>query len=605
MGAVQQKSASKPKSRHSAVQPERRLAAIVSIDAVGYTRLIAEHDLETLQAMKEHGETIAGLVRQRAGRVVDAVGDNVLAEFASAVDAVDCAITVQNQLKATIAKLPESHRMDFRIGIDVGELVALDERIAGDGVNIAARVQALAPAGGIAITGNVLDLVEGRIPIDVADQGQTKLKNVPRPVRVLFVSPVEQDASAPSQQAHPDPAPVPGFAGRHAIAVLPFRNLSENVEQEYFADGLSEDLIDRLSALRVFPVIARNSSFAFKGDNRDAREMGRLLGSHYLVFGSVRHSGNKIRVGVELVDARDGHQLWSERYERELSDIFEMQDEITDSIGRSLGPVLSRSEMRRAMRVPPRDLDAWECVHRGLWHLTQITREDNVAVRKWARRALQLQPGSAGAYTLIAFSHQYDVTYQWSDSQEESTRMAVKAAEKAVALDNDDPMALSALGYARLLAGDRQHAIAVLERAIELNPSSALGHWALGSALSLTRRPDEGIPLIRKAMQLSPKDLLMHEFIFGIGAAHFVAGRYEQAASSARESLEARPKQAGACRLLAASLGHLGRAEEAHAALQDMMQLVPGMSESHLQSFLPAGVAAQYAAGLSKAGWDG
>ena len=605
MGAVQQKLTSKTKSRHSSVQPERRLAAIVSIDAVGYTRLIAEHDLQTLQAMKEHGETIAGLVRQHGGRVVDAVGDNLLAEFASAVDAVDCAITVQNQLKATIAKLPESHRMDFRIGIDVGELVALDERIAGDGVNIAARVQALAPAGGIAITGNVLDLVEGRIPIDVADQGQIKLKNVPRPVRVLFVGPVEQDASGPSQQTLPAPAPVPGFAGRHAIAVLPFRNLSENVEQEYFADGLSEDLIDRLSALRVFPVIARNSSFAFKGDTRDARELGRLLGCHYLVFGSVRHSGNKIRVGVELVDARDGHQLWSERYERELSDIFEMQDEITDSIGRSLGPVLSRSEMRRAMRVPPRDLDAWECVHRGLWHLTQITRKDNVAARKWARRALQLQPGSAGAYTLIAFSHQYDVTYQWSDSQEESTRLAVQTAGKAVALDNDDPMALSALGYARLLAGEREHAIAVLERAIELNPSSALGHWALGSALSLTRRPDEGIPLIRKAMQLSPKDLLMHEFIFGIGAAHFVAGRYEQAASFARESLEARPKQAGACRLLAASLGHLGRSEEAHDAVQDMMQLVPGMSEAHLQSFLPAGVAAQYAAGLHKAGWDG
>jgi len=603
MGAVQKNPASRPQSRHSAVQPERRLAAIVSVDAVGYTRLIAEHDLQTLQAMKKHREMIAGLVRQYAGRVVDAVGDNLLAEFASAVDAVDCAIRVQNQLKATIAKQPESQRMDFRIGIDVGELVALDERIAGDGVNIAARVQALAPAGGIAITGTVLDHVEGKINIDVDDQGQIELKNVPRPVRVLFVNPAEQNPTDPSQQTHP--APVPGFEGRHAIAVLPFRNLSQNVEQEYFADGLSEDLIDRLSALRVYPVIARNSSFVYKDDNRDARELGRLLGAHYLVSGSVRHSGNKIRVGVELVDTHDGHQLWSERYERELSDIFEMQDEITDSIARSLGPVLSRSEMRHAMRGPPRDLDAWECVHRGLWHLTQVSREDNVAAKKWARRALELQPGSAGAYTLIAFSHQYDITYQWSDSQEESIRLAVQTAEKAVALDNHDPMALSALGYACLLAGDRQRAIAVLERAIELNPSSALGHWALGSALSLTRRPDEGIPLIRKAMQLSPKDPLMHEFLFGIGAAHFVAGRYEQAARFARESLQARPKQAGAYRLLAASLGYLGRAEEACEAVQNMVQLVPGMSEAHLKSFLPADVAERYAAGLHKAGWDG
>ena len=368
---------------------------------------------------------------------------------------------------------------------------------------------------------------------------------------------------------------------------------------------MSEDLIDRLSALRVYPVIAGNSSFVYKGDDRDAREMGRLLGAHYLVSGSVRHSGNKIRVAVELVDAHDGHQLWSKRYERQLSDIFEMQDEITDSIARSLGPVLSRSEMRHAMRRPPQDLDAWECVHRGLWHLTQVSREDNVAAKKWARRALDLQPGSAGAYTLIAFSHQYDITHGWSDSQEESINLAVQAAEQAVALDNDDPMALSALGCSCLLAGDRQRAIAVLERAIRLNPSSALGHWGLGSALSLMQRPDEGIPLIRKAMQLSPKDPLMYEFLFGIGAAHFVAGRYELAARFAQKSIQALPKQASAYRLLAASLGYLGRAEEAHEAVQRMMQLVPDMSKALLKSFLPADVAERYATGLHKAGWDG
>ncbi|MDH3768483.1 MAG: adenylate/guanylate cyclase domain-containing protein [Gammaproteobacteria bacterium] len=582
------------------IQAERRLAAIFSADAVGFTRLMAENDLQTLQSIKEHRETIAGQVRQYGGRVVDAVGDNLLAEFASAVDAVDCAIEVQDQLTATNAQQPETQRMDFRIGINVGELVADEERIAGDGVNIAARVQSLAPPGGIAITGTVLDHVEGRINVDVDDQGPQELKNVPRPVRVLFVNRAGEK-SAPKAES----TAVPGFEGRHAIAVLPFRNLSQDVEQEYFADGLSEDLINRLSALRLYPVIARNSSFAYRGDDRDVREMGRLLGAHYIVSGSVRRSGNKVRVSVELVDSHDAHQLWSERYDRELSDIFKIQDEITDSVAGSLSPVLSHSELRHAMQLKPQDLDAWDCIHRGTWHLTQGSRDDNIEAKKWAQRALELQPEASTGYTLLAFSHQYDIIYQWSASQEESIRLAIQTAEKAVSLDKDDHMALTALGYACNLAGDQARAITVLERAIELNPSSALGHWALGSALMLAQRPDEGIPLIEKAMRLSPSDPITHEFLFSLGAAHFLAGRYEQAAQFARDSLKERAGQAGAYRLLGASLGSLSPNAEAREAVEKMMQLVPGMSEAHLKSFLPAAVAERYVEGLRKAGWDG
>ncbi|MDH3588453.1 MAG: tetratricopeptide repeat protein [Gammaproteobacteria bacterium] len=596
MSAVQQKQRENPVNKPA----ERRLAAIFSADAVDFTRLVAENDVQTVQVMKEHRETIAGLVRQHSGRVVDAVGDNLLAEFASAVDALDCAMEVQAQIgKANAAQA--DRRLDFRVGINVGELIVDEERIAGDGVNIAARVQALAPAGGIAITGTVLDHVEGRMEIEFDDQGPQELKNVPRPVRVLFINPSAGKTDGVSHSA----TAVPGFAGRHAIAVMPFDNLSENVEQEYFAQGLSEDLINRLSALRLYPVIARNSTFAYKGNGRDPREIGRLLGAHYLVSGSVRRAGNKIRVGVELVDTHDAHQLWSERYDRELSDIFDLQDEITESIAASLSPVLSHSEIRHAMQRTPQDLDAWDCIHRGIWHLTQGTRDDNIAAKKWARRALELQPQSAAAYTLMAFSHQYDIIYRWSDSQEESTRLAVATAEKAVALDKDDPMALTALGYACNLTGDQDRAITVLERAVELNPSSALGHWALGSALSLAGRPDEGIPMVQKAMRLSPSDPLMHEFLFSLGAAHFVAGRHDQAAEFARASLRDRPNQPGAYRLLASALGHAGDATGATKAVARMMELAPAITKTHLRSFLPAKVADLYISGLRKAGWNG
>ncbi|MBT8135431.1 MAG: adenylate/guanylate cyclase domain-containing protein [Gammaproteobacteria bacterium] len=577
---------------------ERRLAAILSADVVDYTRLVAEDDARTLAAMNTHRAAIAGLVRLHSGRIVDAVGDNVLAEFASAVDAVECALEIQSHTAETESGNGAS-QLRFRIGINVGELVVDGERIAGDGVNIAARVQALAPPGGVAITGTVLDHVADRLPVEVRDQGQKELKNVPRPVRVLFV-----DTHDSQQPGTSTTDAVPGFAGRHAIAVLPFTNLSQDVEQEYFAQGLAEDLINRLSALRLYPVIARNSSFAYKGDDRDAREIGKLLGAHYLVSGSVRRSGNKIRVNVALVHTHDQTQLWSQRYDRELSDIFELQDEITESIAASLSPVLSHSEIRHAMQRTPQDLDSWDCIHRGIWHLTQGTRDDNIAAKKWAQRALEMKTDSASAYTLMAFAHQYDIIYKWSESQEDSTRLAVQTAEKAVALDPDDPMALTALGYACNLTGNQLRAITLLERATHLNPSSALGHWALGSALTLAWRPDEGIPMIQKAIRLSPGDPLMHEFLFSLGAAHFVAGRYEQAIEYARKSLAARPGQPGAMRLLAASLGFLGKGEEGAAALQEMMTLVPFMSESHLKTFLPADIADLYLRGMRAAGWS-
>ncbi len=588
---------------------QRRLAAIFSADAVGYTKLMADNELATLETLNCHRSLISGLVRQHGGRVVDMVGDNLLAEFPSAVDAVQCAMETQRQLAVQNETLDPARRMHFRIGINVGDLIVDGERIVGDGVNVAARIEATAEPGGIAISQTVLDQVEGKLPIAAADTGEHELKNVSRPIRIFRLIDGSAESAPPAQERHNVPTPmdphVPGFAGRHAIAVLPFRNLSQDIEQEYFADGLAEDLIASLGALRMYPIISRNSSFTYKGRNVDAREVGRELGAHYIVTGSVRRSGERLRVTAELVDAEGGHQIWSGRYDRQISDIFEIQDQITAEIAASVGPALSQSEMRHAIRRSPQDLDAWSTIHRGMWHLFHRSREAMVRTREWANKALELNPNSSTAYSLICFSHMYDVIYQWSDTPAASLESARRAAEKAMALDNEDAMALTAVGFSSSFLKAHDRAIAVLERAIDLNPSSAFAYWALGAALGPAGRPDEAIPMVEKAIRLSPQDPLMNEFLFSLASAHFAAGRYQEAIAFARRSLDIEAGQPGSYRVIAAASGYLGKTVEAREAFEQMLKLAPDLTEEHLRSFLPDGLVDKYIEGMRKAGWKG
>ncbi|MGD8978122.1 MAG: adenylate/guanylate cyclase domain-containing protein [Gammaproteobacteria bacterium] len=586
---------------------QRRLAAILSADAVGYTRLMATDELSTLETLNCFRSLISGLVRQHGGRVVDMVGDNLLAEFPSAVDAVQCALETQRQLAVQNGTLEPGRQMRFRIGINVGDLIVDGDRIVGDGVNVAARIEATAEPGGVAIAQSVLDQVEGKLPIQVADTGDHELKNVSRPVRIFRLLDGDAQHAPAADEAVQDPASmdphVPGFAGRHSIAVLPFRNLSQDIEQEYFADGLAEDLVASLGALRMYPIISRNSSFSYKGKNVDVRQVGKELGAHYIVTGSVRRSGDRLRVTAELVDAAGGHQIWSGRYDRQLSDIFEIQDEITAEIAASVGPALSQSEMRHAIRRSPQDLDAWTSLHRGMWHLFHRSKEAMVKAREWGKAALDLQPDSATAWSLLCFSHMYDVIYQWTDTPEKSLQMARSAADKAMALDNEDPMALTAVGFAASFLKEHDRAISVLERAIELNPSSAFAYWALGAALGPAGRPEEAIPMVEKAIRLSPQDPLMHEFLFSIASAHFAADRYAEAIRFARRSLDIQAEQPGAFRILAAANGYLGRTVDARAALDQMLKLAPDLSEDHLRNFMPDDIVDRYVEGLRKAGW--
>jgi adenylate cyclase len=590
---------------------ERRLAAVLSADAVGYTALMARDEQSALRTLDGHRAIMGGLVRQHGGRVVDMVGDNLLAEFPSAVDAVQCAVETQRQLTEANDDLPEEARMRFRIGVNVGDLVVIGDRIAGDGVNVAARLEARAEPGAIAVSRAVVEQVEGKVPLTFRDLGEQEFKNVPRPVRVYQVldAPPESAESGAGQDSSATqrgvPEHIPGFGGRSAIAVLPFRNLSNDPEQDYFADGLAEDLIASLAALRIYPIISRNSSFAFKGREQDSAQAGRELGAHYVVTGSVRRSGKRVRVSAELEDAHDGHQVWSGRYDRELDDLIEVQDEITAAIAGAVGPALIQSEMLHAIRRSPENPDAWDCVHRGFWHLYRHTPEDIAQAQAWAKRGLELQPDLPMAHCIIAFSHMYGVIYGWAADREQSLEAALQAADAAVALERDNPTALTAMGFALSLSGDRDRALAVLERAVEVNPSSALALWSLGATLNMAGRPDEGIPMVEKAIRLSPRDPLMHEFLFTIASAHFQAGRLPEAVEYAERSLALENDQPAAWRVLAASQALLGHDEDARRSVRQLVRLAPDLTAEALLRLLGETHGERTLQALRSAGWKG
>ncbi|MEE4173184.1 MAG: tetratricopeptide repeat protein [Xanthomonadales bacterium] len=589
---------------------ERRLAAVLSADAVGYTALMARDEQAALTTLDGHRAIMGGLVRQHGGRVVDMVGDNLLAEFPSAVDAVQCAVEIQRHLAEANDALPEDQRMRFRIGVNVGDLVVIGDRIAGDGVNVAARLEAGAEPGSIAVSRAVVEQVEGKVPLTFRDRGEQAFKNVPRPVRVYQVldqPPGDTPGTgigAAGGTKRGVPEHIPGFGGRSAIAVLPFRNLSNDPEQDYFADGLAEDLIASLAALRIYPIISRNSSFAFKGREQDSAQAGRELGAHYVVTGSVRRSGQRVRVSAELEDAYDGHQVWSARYDRELDDLIAVQDEITAAIAGAVGPALIQSEMLHAIRRSPENPDAWDCVHRGFWHLYRHTPEDIMQAKVWAERALELQADLPMAHSIIAFSDMYGIIYGWSENREAQIRDARRSAEAAVALERDNPTALTALGFALSLQGDRERALAVLERAVEVNPSSALALWSLGATLNVAGRPDEGIPMVEKAIRLSPRDPLMHEFLFTIAAAHLQAGRIEEAVDYAEQSLALNGDQPAAWRVLAVGQVRLGHEAEAQRAVRQLRRLAPDLQPEELIRMLGEDHGNQTIEDLRAAGWS-
>ncbi len=504
---------------------ERKLAAILSADVAGYSRLMAGDEPATVEAVQATWELCDGLIRQHGGRVVDAVGDNLLADFPSVVDAVACGVLAQQQLSARNADLAEERRMLLRIGINLGDVLVDRERIYGVGVNIAARVQALAEPGGVAISRAAFDQVEEKLALDFEDLGGHAVKNIPKPIRVYRVAVSEGPGS------HAARAPR-GPSGRPVIAVLPFDDLSGDAGQEYFADGLAEDLITRLSRTRAFSVIARASSFVYRGRGVDLAEVGRVLGVRYVVVGSVRRAGGRVRVSAQLAEARTGVDVWADRYDRELGEIFIAQDELTRAIVSAIVPRLQRVEEQRALRQKPSELDAWDAVLRGAWHIFRYTREDLAEAEALLHRATELDPHLVSAWANLAQCLFLELYYGWAAEPESRVDEALEIAERAVAVDEADPMAQYALAWGHLFHRDHEAARVAGERAIELNPSLSQAHWALGVALTGLGRADEGAAAIEEAIRLSPRDPAMRLYRQNLGIAHLLARRYEEAASS-------------------------------------------------------------------------
>ena len=584
---------------------ERHLAAILAADVVGYSRLMRQDEAGTLTRLKAlRTELVQPKITTNRGRVVKLMGDGLLAEFASVVDAVQCAVEVQQAMTHREPDLPDDHRIKLRIGVNLGDIIADGSDIYGDGVNICWRLEGLAEPGGICVSGKVEEEIRNRLSVAFEDLGNQKIKNISEPVRIYRWA-----NTACDPRPHLTAVEIaPSLPDKPSIAVLPFDNMSGDSDQEYFADGISEDLITALSKIRWFFVIARNSTFTYKGQAVEVTQVAKDLGVRYVIEGSVRKAGSRVRVTAQLIDARTGRHVWAERYDRELADIFKLQDEMTQTIAGAVEPELSAAERERAVRQPPDNLDAWETYQRGLWYLWRFSKDDFIEARRVLRRTQELDPGFATAYAFESYCHYLDVMLGFAETPEESLTAALKAAKKALALDDKDAVAYFALGRVYMMQGKHDASVGELQTAIALNPSFAMAYHGLGSALMFSGRLEEAANALDNAMRLSPRDPVLWGTLSFRSLTCTLLGKYEEATEWARRAVhEPRAAKGGywTMAVLASALGNLGQTAEAREAVQEALRRKPDLSITYLAKALPTkhpGGLDPYLVGLRKAG---
>jgi adenylate cyclase len=475
---------------------ERRIAAVMAADVVGYSRLIGEDEAGTLQALRQlRQDLLYPAVSEHHGTVIKTMGDGWLIEFASVVHAVNCATQVQEKLSA-------QDTIKLRVGVHIGDIVHEDEDIYGDGVNIAARLQEIATPGGMALSDTAIKFLDDKLACKFRDAGEKQLKNITMAVRVFLsgVGSEEEQDSAPNAHASLLPPDKP------SVAVLPFENLSGDSDQNFFADGIAEDLVTELSRYRSFFVVARNSSFAYRDASLTNKQIGEELGVRYVVRGSVRSASNRVRVTVQLAEAISGRQLWAERYDRLMDDVFAVQDEIIFAIVTMLEPQVVNAERERARRKPTQSLDAWEAYQRGLWHVYQYTAEDNAIGQELLDRATQIDPDFASAYAGLAYSISLNRSMGYLPDESHSADRVYELARKAIALDANDALAHAALGRAYLLRGDASAAISNFREALDVSPNHAVALQGLGSALCWSGQAEESLTALDDALQRNPHD---------------------------------------------------------------------------------------------------
>jgi adenylate cyclase len=578
----------------------RRLAATLAADVAGYSRLIGADEGGTLTRLKAiRAELVDPTIAAHSGRLVKTTGDGLLVEFGSVVGALRCATEVQAGLVERNATTPADKRIELRIGINMGDIVVEDGDIFGDGVNVAARMEALADPGGICVSARVQEDAAGKLDLDFEDMGEQALKNIARPVRVYRIA-----SDAVSARARETPAlPLPD---KPSVAVLPLTNMSVDPEQEFLADGIAEDIITALSRYPSLFVIARNSSFTYKGRAVDVKAVGRELGVRYVLEGSLRKAGNRIRVTAQLVEAETGKHVWAERYDRDLADIFALEDEITEAVTIAVAPAIAEVEQQRAMRRPPDNLDTWAAYQRGLWHFCKMSAADNAIAQKFFQQAIDCGPTFSGGYKGVAMALLQGTTAFHTRRPPEVQSLSEELARRAVALDAADAEARSCLGWALWRRGDSEGALAEVERALAMAPNLALAHRVRGSVLMCPGRPKDGLRSLERCIRLDPYGPNSAVGLHQVALCFYFSREYEAAVQSARRAISAYPGDPMSPRWLAAALGQLGRPEEAKEALEKAISMAPAFFEKFAQDRLPWVRPEDHAHildGWRKAGW--
>ena len=576
---------------------ERRLTAIFAADVAGYSRLVGADEEGTIDRLGAHRrELIEPKIAEHQGRLVKTTGDGVLAEFASPVKAVRCAIDVQHGMAARNADIPEGQRIEFRIGINLGDVVVEDGDIFGDGVNVAARLENIAEPGAVLISRAVRDFVTDTAELALEDLGERELKNIAKPVQVFRIAPPAQAAAAAQ-------APAPALPQKPSIAVLPFTNMSGDPEQEYFSDGMTEDLITDLSKISALFVIARNSSFAYKDKAVKVQEIGRDLGVRFVLEGSIRKSGNRVRITAQLIDAESGGHLWADRFDRDLTDIFATQDEVVERIVRALAVTLTQGEAARLRRRGTENVAVYETWLRARQLLSGSTRETVAQAKAMYRRAIELDPNFAAAQAGLALATIADYVSDWAPDPAAALDEAERWARRAVELDDSEPVGHMALGSVMLWRRDHEGALAEFRRMIELDPNFAQGHSATGLVLMYAGRSAEALEAFAVAKRLDPhhSSIVLHF----VAQANFSLGNYGTAAKQLLERISRTPGTDSSRMMLAACYGHLGRIEEARAAWAELMKVNPNFSFEQRERVLPYKDPRDFtriAEGLAKAG---
>jgi adenylate cyclase len=605
---------------------KRKLTAILSADVKGYSRLMGEDEVGTIQTLNAHKELMAGLIQHHHGRVVDAPGDNLLAEFASVVDAVQCAVEIQKELKTRNADLPENRRMEFRIGVNLGDVVEEKDKIFGDGVNIAARMESLSEAGGISISGTAFDQIKNKLNLGYKYLGEQTVKNILEPVRVYQVL-MEPEAAGkvigekriePRRMQKPvlalmaililiaaavaawqfglrsslqaldkaDPKkmalPLPD---KPSIAVLPFVNMTGDQSQDFFCDGLSESLITALSKVPQLFVISRDSTFSYKGKAVKTKQVSEDLGVQYVLEGSVQKAGDRVRVTAQLIDALKGHHLWADRYDREFKDLFVILDDISKQIVTALNVKLTHGESARVYSRGTENLDAYLKAQEAVWYAVHSTHTGLERARQLAEEAVALDPKFPYAYQALGTVHMHDALAGFSKNPRESLEVSNKMLQKAIELDgsSDTATARAILAWNLAMLGQHDEAVAAAERAYELAPNSVL--YLYGTILAFSGRAEESLPLLKEALRLNPRP--PNSYLRSLVVAHRLSGRFEEAIAYAKMAVQREPNDIISQASLTCLYSLAGREEEARAAAKEVMRINPRFSVERFTRTMP------------------